>query len=61
MGALRSSQERVTPAEPDHDYYTDVKDHLNGKLATISMARKLARRCFHVLRAVDPDEVYATP
>ena len=26
---------------PDHDYYTDVKDHLNGKLATISMARKL--------------------
>ena len=34
---------------PDHDYYADVKDHLNGKLATISMARKLARRCFHVL------------
>ena len=29
--------------------------------ATISMARKLARRCFHVLRAVDPDKVYATP
>ena len=46
---------------PDHDYYADVKDHLNGKLATISMARKLARRCFHVLRAVDPDVVYATP
>ena len=46
---------------PDHDYYVDVKDHLNGKLATISMARKLARRCFHVLRAVDPDVVYATP
>lgn len=46
---------------PDHDYYADVKEHLNGKLATISMARKLARRCFHVLRAVDPDEIYATP
>jgi len=46
---------------PDHDYYADVKDHLNGKLATISMARKLARRCFHVLRAVDPDVVYAEP
>jgi transposase len=46
---------------PDHDYYADVKEHLNGKLATISMARKLARRCFHVLRAVDPDVVYATP
>jgi len=24
------------------------------------MARKLARRCFHVLRAVDPDPIYAT-
>ena len=46
---------------PDHDYYADVKEHLNSKLATISMARKLARRCFHVLRAVDPDIVYATP
>jgi hypothetical protein len=38
-----------------------VKDHLNGKLATISMARKVARRCFHTLRAVDPGVVYATP
>jgi transposase len=46
---------------PDHDYYSDVKEHLNSKLATISMARKLARRCFHLLRAVDPDVVYATP
>ncbi len=46
---------------PDHDYYTDVKEHLNGKLATISMARKLARRSFHVLRGVDPDEIYAEP
>ncbi len=46
---------------PDHDYYADVKEHLNSKLATISMARKLARRCFHMLRAVDPDIVYATP
>jgi len=46
---------------PDHDYYADVKDHLNGKLATISMARKLARRCYHVLRAIDSDVVYATP
>jgi transposase len=46
---------------PDHDYYADVKAHLNSKLATISMARKLARRCFHVLCAVDPEIVYATP
>lgn len=46
---------------PDPDCYTDVEEHLNGKLATISMACKLARRCFHVLRSVDPDEIYAEP
>ena len=50
---------RINAADPD--YYTDVKEHLDRKLATISMARKLARRCFHVLRAVDPDLVYTAP
>jgi transposase len=48
-------------ASPDHGYYAAVKDHHDGKLAAISMARKIARRCFHVLRGVDPDVVYATP
>ena len=48
-------------AAPTTTTTADVKEHLNGKLATISMARKLARRCFHVLRAVDPDVVYAAP
>jgi len=34
--------------------YADVKERLSGKPATISMARKLARHCFRVLRAVHP-------
>jgi transposase len=46
---------------PDHDYYAAVKARHDGKIAAISVARKLARRCYHVLRQVDPDEVYATP
>ena len=46
---------------PDHDYYTQVKQRHDGKLAALAMARKLARRCYHTLRAVDPDEVYAMP
>jgi len=46
---------------PDHDYYAIVKDRHDGKLATISMARKLARRCYHTLRSIDPDVVYAMP
>ena len=40
---------------PDHDYYAAVKDRHDGKIAAISVARKLARRCYHVLRDVDPD------
>jgi transposase len=44
---------------PDHDFYAAVKARHDGKIAAISVARKLARRCYHVLRDVDPDEVYA--
>lgn len=46
---------------PDHDYYAALKARHDGKIAAISMARKLARRCYHTLRAVDPDLVYAIP
>jgi hypothetical protein len=46
---------------PDHDFYTAVKARHDGKIAAISVARKLARRCYHVLRSVDPDLVYAIP
>jgi transposase len=46
---------------PDHAYYARVKARHDGKIAAISVARKLARRCYHVLRSVDPELVYATP
>jgi transposase len=46
---------------PDHDYYARVKQAHDGKLAAISVARKLARRCYHTLRHLDPDLVYAMP
>ncbi|MGH9259603.1 MAG: IS110 family transposase [Acidimicrobiales bacterium] len=46
---------------PDHDYYAQLKARHDGKIAAISVARKLARRCYHVLRSVDPDQVYAIP
>jgi transposase len=53
--AKNSSHER----SPDHAYYAAVKKAHDGKIAAISMARKLARRCYHTLRSVDPDLVYA--
>ena len=46
---------------PDNDYYAAVKSRHDGKLAAISVARQLARRCYHTLRSVDPEEVYAIP
>ena len=40
------------PASPDHDYYRQVADRLGGQRAALSVARKLARRCHHRLRAL---------
>jgi transposase len=49
------------PQAPDHAYYASVKARHDGKLAALAVARKLARRCYHTLRTVDPKEVYAVP
>lgn len=56
--AAKASSRRVAP---DHDYYAKVKAAHNGKVAALSIARKLARRCFHTLRNLDPEAVYAMP
>src|ERR671910_622388 len=53
--AMNASHRR----SPDHAYYTTVKNRHDGKLAAIAVARQLARRCYHVLRNLDPDVVYA--
>jgi transposase len=42
----------------DHDYYTSVKDRIDHKRATISVARKIARRSHHMLRELG-DTAYA--
>ena len=38
------------PGSPDHAYYLHVKHRLDGQRAAFSVARKLARRCYHTLR-----------
>jgi transposase len=45
---------------PDHDYYAQVKKRHGGKIAAISVARKLTRCCYHILREIDADQVYLT-
>jgi len=43
---------------PDHDYYVQVRDRKGGKNPTLSVARKLLRYCYHILRELG-DEAWA--
>lgn len=43
---------------PDHDYYRQVADRIGGNRAALSVARKIARRAHHTLRALG-DEAFA--
>ena len=38
------------PSAPDYGYYIAARERRNAGLATLSVARKLARRCYHTLR-----------
>jgi transposase len=40
------------PSSPDYAYYTQVKDRLGGNRAALSVARKITRRSYHILRAL---------
>jgi transposase len=46
---------------PDHDYYRTVRARIDAKRATLSVARKLARRCHHTLRSLTDEELFADP
>ena len=37
------------PASPDYAYYAATRTRLNSTQATLAVARKLARRCYHTL------------
>jgi transposase len=38
------------PTSPDYAYYCRLRQRLDAHIALITVARKLARRCFHTLR-----------
>ncbi|MEV8517667.1 IS110 family transposase [Dactylosporangium sp. NPDC051484] len=44
---------------PDHGYYATVKDRVSGNRAALSMARKITRRSYHLLRSLG-DRALAT-
>jgi transposase len=47
-------------AAPDHAYYQRVKAAHGHKIATLSVARKITRRCYHILLALG-DHALAEP
>ena len=54
-----SAKSAARPSAPDHEYYRASRDRRDAGLATISVARKLARRCYHTLH--DLGEEALTP
>jgi len=42
------------PRSPDYAYYRQLREHLEAHIALITIARKLARRCYHTLRNTGP-------
>lgn len=48
-------------SSPDHAYYESVHERLKGKRAALSVARKLARRCYHTLRELGPEAMAEAP
>jgi transposase len=57
---FEAAKSAARSTSPDHDYYAITKSRLDGKLATLSVARKLARRCYHTLRELG-DEPWQEP
>jgi transposase len=51
-----SAQSACRPKSPDHAYYLGLRARgLSHTRATLTIARKLARRCFHTLRELGPE------
>jgi transposase len=47
------------PTSPDYAYYRKLRQRLDAHIALITVARKLARRCFHTLRNIG-DSAFVT-
>jgi hypothetical protein len=44
---------------PDHDYYAQVQERIDGKRATISEARKIVRQACRILTDLGDDALTA--
>lgn len=55
---FEAAQSACRPSSPDHAYYRQVKARIDHDRACLSVARKLCRRAYHVLRELG-DEALA--
>ena len=46
---------------PDHDYWAETRERLDGKQATLTIARKLIRRAHHTLRELGDEALEPVP
>jgi transposase len=52
---FEAAKSAARASSPDHGYYVSVRERLGGKRPALSVARKLARRCYHTLRELGDD------
>jgi transposase len=52
---FEAAQCAVRPGSPDHRYYLQVKERIDSNRACLSVARKLCRRAYHILRRLGDD------
>lgn len=57
---FEAAKSAARTSSPDHDCYVGVRDRLGGKRPTLSVARKLIRRCYQTLRALG-EEAWTAP
>ena len=48
------------PSAPDHAYYAQVKDRIDGKRAALAEARKIVRQACHLLAELGDNALVIT-
>jgi transposase len=52
---FEAAQCAARPGSPDHSYFLQVKERVDTNRACLSVARKLCRRAYHILRELGDD------
>ena len=56
---FEAAQQACRPASPDYEYYRQVARRIDHNRACLSVARKLCRRAYHILRELGDEALAA--